>query len=190
MNGKLRICIFGTIFVKRKIFDKTKTGRMIKGNLRRTVIAAALIVTIAAVSCDPSRKYEKQEKEEIEAYLAENNTMHFVRQPSGLYYLEVVAGTGLQPVRTDSAYVKYTGMFLDGRVFDSNVSSGSLYGFIVGQNIVGFDEGITHMKAGGKSTLLIPSELGYGASGYYTIPGYTPLLFEIELVKVVPYTGK
>ena len=163
---------------------------MIKGDLRGAILAAGLVMLIASVSCDPSRKYEKQEKEEIEAYLAKNSTLNFAKQPSGLYYLEVVAGTGLQPVRTDSAYVKYTGMFLDGRVFDSNVSSGTLYGFIVGQNIVGFDEGITHMKAGGKATLIIPSSLGYGASGYYTIPGYTPLLFDIELVKVVPYTGK
>ena len=66
----------------------------------------------------------------------------------------------------DSAFVKYTGMFLNGTVFDSNVSSGNLYGFIVGQNITGFDEGVTLMKPGGKSTLLIPSKLGYGAYRY------------------------
>ena len=46
------------------------------------------------------------------------------------------------------------------------------------------------MKPGGKSTLLIPSKLAYGAMGTYGISGYTPLLFDIELVKVVPYTGK
>jgi FKBP-type peptidyl-prolyl cis-trans isomerase FkpA len=46
------------------------------------------------------------------------------------------------------------------------------------------------MKPGGKSTLLIPSKLAYGASGTYGIPGYTPLLFDIELVKTVPHTGQ
>jgi len=133
---------------------------------------------------------EKQEKEEIEAYLSANDTLDFVKQPSGLYYHEVVAGTGISPERADSAFVKYTGKFLSGGIFDSNVSSGKLYGFIIGQNITGFDEGITLMKPGGKSTILIPSKLGYGAMGTYGISGYTPLLFDIELVKTVPYTGQ
>jgi len=133
---------------------------------------------------------EKQEKEDIQAFLSANDTIDFVKQSSGLYYHETVAGSGITPEIEDSAYVKYTGMFLDGGIFDSNVSSGRLYGFIIGQNIVGFDEGITLMKPGGKSTLLIPSKLAYGAMGTYGISGYTPLLFDIELVKTVPYTGK
>ena len=141
-------------------------------------------------ACNPAAKMEKQEKEEIEAYLSANDTLDFVKQPSGLYYHEVVAGTGISPERADSAFVKYTGKFLSGGIFDSNVSSGKLYGFIIGQNITGFDEGITLMKPGGKSTILIPSKLGYGAMGTYGISGYTPLLFDIELVKTVPYTGQ
>lgn len=149
-----------------------------------------VVLTLSFESCDPSRKLEKKEQEEINNYLSENSNLHFVKQQSGLYYLEVVAGTGLAPVLKDSAFVYYTGKFLDGTVFDSNVSTGTLYGFIVGANITGFDEGIMLMKAGGKATLLIPSSLGYGSYGSYYIPGYTPLLFDIELVKVKPYTGK
>jgi len=141
-------------------------------------------------SCNPSAKMEKQEREDIQAYLSANDTIDFVKQPSGLYYHEIVAGTGVSPERVDSAFVKYTGKFLSGGVFDSNVSSGKLYGFIIGQNISGFDEGITLMKPGGKSTLLIPSKLAYGAMGTYGISGYTPLLFDIELVRTVPYTGQ
>ncbi len=163
---------------------------MIRKNFRAIIPLAAAVLIMSVVSCDPGRKMEKEEKESIQAYLEKNSSLNFVKQPSGLYYLEVVEGTGISPVRTDSAYVKYTGKFLDGSVFDSNVSSGKLYGFIIGQNITGFDEGITLMKPGGKSTLLIPSSLAYGAMGTYGISGYTPLLFEIELVKAVPYTGK
>ena len=60
-----------------------------------------------------------------------------------------------------------------------------------GALIYGFDEGITFMKAGGKATLLVPSNLAYGASGNgYGIPGYTPLLFDVELVRVKPGPGK
>jgi FKBP-type peptidyl-prolyl cis-trans isomerase FkpA len=153
-------------------------------------LSVAVLMILALMSCDPTKKLEKQEKEDIQAYLTENDDLVYVKQPSGLYYLEVVAGTGISPVRGDSAFVKYTGKFLDGTIFDSNVSSGKLYGFIVGQNITGFDEGITLMKQGGKSSLLIPSKLGYGGTGTYGIAGFTPLLFEIELIKVVPQTGK
>jgi FKBP-type peptidyl-prolyl cis-trans isomerase len=159
-------------------------------NFRTIILSGAVLLMLSLISCDPTKKMEKQENEDIQTYLTQNANLIYVKQPSGLYYHEVTPGTGISPVRTDSAYVKYTGMFLSGTVFDSNVSSGTLYGFIVGQNITGFDEGVTLMKQGGKASLLIPSKLGYGATGTYGISGFTPLLFDIELVKVVPYTGK
>jgi FKBP-type peptidyl-prolyl cis-trans isomerase FkpA len=163
---------------------------MIRKHFSPVIQLAAFILVFSLISCDPGKKLEKQESEEIHTYFSENSDLNFVKQASGLYYLEVVAGSGISPVLGDSAYVKYTGMFLDGNIFDSNVTSGKLYGFIVGQNIAGFDEGVTLMKPGGKSTLLVPSKLGYGSYGTYTISGYTPLLFDIELVKVVQRTGK
>jgi len=163
---------------------------MIRKNFLAIIPLAAIILMLSMAACDPAAKLEKQEKEDIQAFLSANDTLDFVKQKSGLYYHEIVAGTGISPERADSAYVKYTGMFLDGGVFDSNVTSGKLYGFTIGQNISGFDEGITLMKPGGKSTLLIPSKLAYGAVGTYGISGYTPLLFDIELVKTVPYSGK
>lgn len=42
------------------------------------------------------------------------------------------------------------------------------------------------MKVGGIAKMLLPSSLGYGSYGYYTIPGYTPLLFTVELKSVKP----
>ena len=162
---------------------------MIRKNLQTILTLVIITVMLSLTACDPSAKLEKQEKEEIQAFLSSTDSI-FVKQQSGLYYHEIVAGTGVSPKIADSAYVKYTGKFLDESIFDSNVTTGKLYGFIIGQNITGFDEGITLMKPGGKSTLLIPSKLAYGASGTYGIPGYTPLLFDIELVKTVPHTGQ
>jgi FKBP-type peptidyl-prolyl cis-trans isomerase FkpA len=151
-----------------------------------TISLLAAILMLSVVACNPTSKAEKQEKEDIQAYLAQNSSLNFVKQASGLYYYEVTTGTGISPVAGDSAWVKYTGKFLDGTVFDSNVTTGKLYNFIVGYNIHGFDEGVTLMKVGGKCTLLIPSSLGYGTNGKYPyIPGYTPLLFDIELVKAL-----
>ena len=160
---------------------------MSRKNFRVIVLSVSVVLILSLVSCHPEAKLEKQEKEDIQTYLTDNSNLNFVKRPSGLYYLEVVAGTGLSPVKGDSAFVKYTGMLLDGYVFDSNVTSGSTLGFEVGDMIAGFNEGVTLMKAGGKATLLIPSHLAYGTTGRYPyISGYTPLLFDIELVRVVP----
>jgi FKBP-type peptidyl-prolyl cis-trans isomerase FkpA len=165
---------------------------MIRKNYRIIIPLLGVILILSVVSCDPSNKLAKQEEEDIQTYLTQNSQLNFIKKTSGLYYYEVVAGTGISPVTTDSAYIKYVGKFLNGNIFESNVASGKLYGFKVGERTVtGISEGVTLMKAGGKSTLLIPSKLAYGPNGKYPyIQGYTPLLFDIELVKVVPHTGK
>lgn len=129
---------------------------------------------------------ESVEKEAIQNYINNNPNLTFKLKPSGLYYLDVITGNGASPVAHDTAYIKYTGGFLDGTVFGSNVSDTSSFCFVVGEGIVlsGIDEGVTYMKEGGKAKMLIPSTLAYGSYGYMNIPGYTPLLFDIELVKV------
>jgi FKBP-type peptidyl-prolyl cis-trans isomerase FkpA len=153
------------------------------------LLAAGLILSL--VSCDPSRKYEKQEKDSINNYLSDNFNKDFELKPSGLYYLEEVAGTGEAPAAGDTVYVQYTGSFLDGTVFDTNVGKADFsFPLGVGYAIYGFDEGIGYMKTGGKSLFLIPSKLGYGASGNYYISGYTPLLFEVTLTGVHKGAGK
>jgi FKBP-type peptidyl-prolyl cis-trans isomerase len=113
-------------------------------------------------------------------------------KPSGLYYLEVVTGTGLTPVKNDTVYVRYTSKFLNGNVCGTNVG-GTLDVFPLGQywRLDGYEEGISYLKEGGKATILLPSNLAFGTQGNgYNIPGYTALLFDVELVKVVPATAK
>ncbi|MEI6048103.1 MAG: FKBP-type peptidyl-prolyl cis-trans isomerase [Bacteroidota bacterium] len=157
----------------------------------KTIIVSFTVVSFfPLISCNPARQYEKQETKEIQDYLSSNAGLNFELQPSGLYYLEVLAGTGSMPVIGDSAFVKYTGMFLNGSIFETTEGSGKLYPFIVGSIITGFDEGIMLMKSGGKATLLIPSDLAYGGTGSYPIPGYTALLFDVELVRVQPAVTK
>jgi len=149
------------------------------------IFSAGLIASL--VSCNPASKYEKAESESISNYLNTNSADTFNLETSGLYYHEVLAGTGRAPVAHDTAYVLYTGKYLNGNIFDTNTNTGGkilVFPVAEGFLIAGFDEGITYMKAGGKAKLLVPSSLGYGPSGYYTIPGYTALLYEVELVKV------
>ena len=143
------------------------------------------------LSCDPARSYERHERAKIQDYLAQNSSLNFVLQPSGLYYLETVTGTGTMPVLGDSAFVNYKASFLDGTVFDSTSVTTGPYAYIVGESISGFDEGVMLMKVGGIAKLLVPSSLAYGPTGnYYGIPGYTPLLFDVNLIRVKPHSVK
>ena len=142
---------------------------------------------ISLISCDPSKKYDQEENARIQQYISSNPTLDFVLKPSGLYYMEVQPGYGRLAVVHDTAYVFFSGMFLDGTIFTSNVGTTDTLIVPVGEGLLvsGLDEGISYMKQGGKAILLCPSKLAYGASGYYPyIQGYTPLLFDIELVRL------
>jgi FKBP-type peptidyl-prolyl cis-trans isomerase len=169
---------------------------MIKKNINAVLIACIIVLTASLVSCNSSKKYEKDEEQSIQSFLAKNPTKNYQLQPSGLYYLEVLKGTGISPVMGDSVYIKYTLTFLDGTLIDSN-TTGSGYKMVLDEYIIpGFTEGLTLMAEGGKASLVIPSKLGYGPNGvrdYYgrtIIPGYAALLYELELVKVIPKAVK
>lgn len=132
------------------------------------------------------RKMEAQEDVILQQYLKENN---ITTKPleSGLIYIEHEKGAGPQAVPGANVQVHYTGKLLDGTVFDSSVERGEPFGFLLGQGrvIKGWDEGIALMRQGGKATLIIPSELGYGSRGAGDrIPPYSTLIFDVELVSV------
>jgi FKBP-type peptidyl-prolyl cis-trans isomerase FkpA len=149
------------------------------------------VLFFSIISCNPDSKFERQQEDIIQQYLASNPNIVFDKKASGLYYHEIQAGQGKHAVTHDTAFVKYTGKFLDGTVFDSNVGSSDTLVFPVNERFLirGFDEGITYMNEGGKASFLMPSELAYGNSGY-SMPGYTPVLFDVELLKIKPGPGK
>ena len=110
-----------------------------------------------------------------------------------LQKIDVVVGTGAE-ARSGSVQVHYTGWLHDpskaaghGKKFDSSVDRGQPFEFRLGagQVIRGWDEGVAGMKEGGKRTLIIPPEMGYGARGAGgVIPPNATLVFDVELVKV------
>jgi len=170
---------------------KNNLINMIKmNNLVKSVLFAGL-AGILIYSCNPSKKYEEREAEEIQQFLAEHPDLDFELQESGLYYMDVSVGQGNQPVESDTAFVFYTGYFLNGNEFDSNAEDDSAFVFPTGEGWVlpGFDEGVMLMREGGTARFLIPSYLGYGNSGIY-MPSYTPILFDVLLDSIAEGPGK
>jgi len=157
--------------------------------MKRRISSLLIAVTIFAFlpgSCIKTEDYAAIEKQNINDFISSNPDLLFTQKESGLYYYETTAGTGDALRAHDTAFVVYTGKFLNGGVFDSNVGQDTL-SFPVGENqwvIPGFDEGISYMKKGSKSVFILPSSLAYGSTGYGYIPGYTPLLFEVSLGRI------
>lgn len=110
-----------------------------------------------------------------------------VTTPSGLQMLDTVVGDGAEASVGDTVTVHYTGTLDDGSKFDSSLDRGEPFSFVLGagQVIQGWEQGFEGMKVGGKRTLIIPSELGYGDRGAGDrIPGGATLHFDVELLAV------
>jgi FKBP-type peptidyl-prolyl cis-trans isomerase len=121
----------------------------------------------------------------LEKYLKDNK-INAKPQPDGLYYIQVLAGTGPKAEAGKTVKVHYTGKLLNGKVFDSSIERKNPIEFMLGrgQVIKGWDEGIAMMKQGGKATLIIPSAIGYSDRDMGVIPPYSTLVFDVELVEV------
>lgn len=125
----------------------------------------------------------------LQDYVKKNN-LNVQKDTSGVYYMVTSPGTGPKPKAGQTVSVKYKGMLLDGKVFDSSdkaPQNGKPIDFAigVGQVIPGWDRAIPLLSKGSKATILIPSPLAYGQRGAGTdIPADAPLRFDVELVDV------
>jgi FKBP-type peptidyl-prolyl cis-trans isomerase FkpA len=113
--------------------------------------------------------------------------MASVTTKSGLIYEELSKGEGATARSGDQVVVHYTGWLTDGRKFDSSVDRNEPFSFVLGRGnvIAGWDEGVEGMQVGGRRTLTIPPDLGYGPYGAGgVIPPNATLVFEVELLEV------
>src|ERR1700745_3236024 len=111
--------------------------------------------------------------------------------PSGLKIIDLKVGAGPSPKPGQTCVMNYTGWLYEngnkGKKFDSSLDRNQPFSFPIGQHqvIAGWDEGVATMKVGGKRTLIIPPQLGYGARGAGgVIPPNATLIFDVELLSV------
>ena len=141
---------------------------------------------------------QKEEPETLAKYIADNN---ITAKPNsdGLYIIVTKKGNGPKVAMGKTVSINYTGRMLDGTMFDSSVESDAKEGGIymsgktyepltyeVGKMslIRGWEDGVMGQPQGTQLTLIMPSEMGYGAQGAGSILPYSPLRFDIEIVSV------
>ncbi len=127
----------------------------------------------------------------IKEYIKANGLSNAVKTAGGTYVAITTPGTGENAAPGKTVSMKYTGMLMDGKKFDSNVDPAfnhvEPFEFALGsgQVIPGWDEGIAKMNKGSKGILIIPSNMAYGPQGRPgTIPPNSVLRFEVEVLDI------
>jgi len=154
--------------------------------LRNTLLAGVFLFGLSACQADSN----KANGEAIQS----KETKVMAGEITQLQKIDTVIGDGREAEPGFNVTVHYTGWLYDagaeggkGKKFDSSIDRGQPFNFFLGggQVIQGWDEGFAGMKIGGKRTLIIPSEMGYGARGAGgAIPPNADLIFEVELLSV------
>ena len=135
---------------------------------------------------------EKAERRTLEAWLIEKN-ITASRDSMGFYLIPQKQGKGRQVENGMKIGVLFTGRFINGAAFDTNIDTRKPYEFTVGNNEVirGWDLAFLRMREGDKATLILPSALGYGSEGLrmknslrYIVPPFSTLVFDVEVVNV------
>jgi FKBP-type peptidyl-prolyl cis-trans isomerase len=139
------------------------------------------------------------EQRELKQYLLSHNITVQPR-PSGLYYLPTDTGSGIKPQISDLVLFNFTLRLVNDQVIGTTIDSiakmnnlykGGLFyrpfEYRLSWWFKGLQEGFQLMREGAKATFIIPSSLAYGSAGYqtYNINGYTTVIFDIQLIKVI-----
>ena len=97
-------------------------------------------------------------------------------------------GEGKKIINHSWVQIEYTGSFIDGNVFDTNVGKGRPLVVQIGMKevIPGFEMGIVGTNKGTFRKIKIPAELAYGATGAGNIiPPNSDLIFEFKIIDVL-----
>jgi FKBP-type peptidyl-prolyl cis-trans isomerase FkpA len=170
------------VFLRKNAYDYGRfLGANVKSGMKKISLGMLLLLAIAGCQAQ-SNSTNTKENTPVSANITE------------LQKIDTVVGNGREAEVGFNVTVHYTGWLYDanakdfkGQKFDSSLDRNSPFNFFLGggQVIQGWDEGVQGMKIGGKRTLIIPSELGYGARGAGgAIPPNATLVFDVELLNV------
>ena len=160
------------------------------------------LVVLTFASCDERFMSWKEYNEEWivaqEGKLGlDTNVLEVEILPSGVLIEKYHTGYGAIPkpsvdpdLEVSSAVkVKYTGRLVDGTCFDSSESSS----FYLSGVIEGWQEALAKMPQGSYWRIYIPHEMAYGEEGSkgtygnFSVPPYSTLIFDIDLIEVLNY---
>ena len=158
--------------------------------LSAAVLAAAVVLFLGA--CDNKSKATADPLSDAAnaEFLKKNPKKSNVVSVPGIQYEVLQKGEGPQPRRQDCVTVNYKGTLIDGKVFDQT-EPGQPATFPAGRLIPGWVEALQMMHTGDKWRLVIPAGLAYGkeGAGKGVIPPNQTLVFELEILKVIPECG-
>lgn len=144
------------------------------------IFSFLLVVLFLGSSCVKDPNTLQDDIEAIENYLLENNLTAQVTEEM-VYYIVEESGSVEKPTSESVVDVNYTGYYLDGWVFDSNLGKDPISGLVSGF-VDGYAIGLQQFGKGGKGTILMPSSLGYGSNPPSGLRRDAVLVFDIELV--------
>jgi FKBP-type peptidyl-prolyl cis-trans isomerase len=124
---------------------------------------------------------------ESEAFLAETAALDSVQATdSGLLYKVLETGEGPSPQLGDTVVVNYRGTLPDSTEFDSSFNRGQPARFVVGEVIPGWNEALQLMQVGAEWRVFIPADLAYGEQARPQIGPNRALIFQVQLLDVMP----
>lgn len=161
---------------------------------------AVLVSVVVVFSCDDSSSdlYKEKEMRLLRQYL-ESKNITVEPESNGLYFISHHQGNGIKPEMDHWVIIRYTTKLINDRVIDTTdeiiaisnniYSTERMYGnqrlSMSSLGVMGVIEGLLMMNEGSAATLIIPSHLAYGNAGTGTVPPYSTIIYDIELVKVI-----
>lgn len=158
-----------------------------------------IISTDEVMEYNREQKLREQKENEALTEFVLNKYEKSEKKSKGLFYINLREGWGAKASYGKTVSVNYTACDTSGRIIDSNIEEVAIKGgihntnkhyapfeFVLGDDalISGWMQGISYMKEGGHAVLVIPSKLAYGETKYRDIEPYTPLVFDVWLLKV------
>ena len=179
--------------------DKMKTVR-VEGDTASLMSAQADRIKLFNMAMDDPEAYRAElnkeaaddDKRQFEEALAFAKSKGYdvskgVKSKTGVWSLVLEEGDGATPSMSSTVKAHCTGYLANGTKFWSSYDGqGNAMNMRASGFVKGFSEGLTTMKAGGKSLLIFPGSLGYGPRGNprAKIPGNATLVFEVDLLGV------